>query len=266
MNPTGKFGKRTLVTVILTGAVSLAVANADVGPYETIVKRNPFGLNPPPPPKPVVVEPPKPPSDVVLTGITSLFGGIPKAYLVTKDPKGVPEYHTLAIGERSGSLEVLDIDSGTGTVKIKNGFSETTLNFKDNGNKTAAAPPPAPGAPGIPGQPRPVGIPVPTSPIPTRTSSAPSSPTTSINLGAPAAPTTAAPASDSPLRSLPTRSLRTSVSGSQAQDTVTVPHPPQANVTAEESAVIMAVTKEVNKVEIQKGNFPPLPPVPGADE
>lgn len=248
----------------------MLLANAEVGPYQKIVERNPFGLNPPaaPAPPPPPVEVPKP--DVTLTGITSLLGR-PKAYLMTKDAKGTPEYLSLSVGERVGSLEVLEIQQTEGKVKIRNAGREISLNFKDNGVKTASAPtpPPPPGTPGAPG-----GAPgspgfrgAPTVSIPGRPgvqgspgggSTGTMSPTTTITLGAP--PTGGGDANQAVLRTIPTRNMRTGGS-----DEVTVPHPPQANMTAEESAVIMLIQQEANKKEIQQGSFPPLPPVPGLE-
>ncbi len=261
MNPAVIMIRKTLLLIVTMGTVTSAMANADLGPFEAIVKRNPFGLNPPKPVEPPPPPPPPPKSDVTLTGITSLIGGRPKAYLMTKDAKGTPEYHTLAINERSGSLEVLSIDSETGTVKIRNGSLESVLNFKDNGNKTAAVAPP----PGAPGQPRPggpPGVPTPVN-VPAPNTGSPNAPAnTSVQLGAPGQ---GGDGGNGRLLVLPTRTMRTSGSDSPDQNNVTVPHPPQANLSAEESAVIMAITKEAKKTEIQSGNFPPLPPVPGID-
>lgn len=266
-----KFYKR-LVCLTLAVSTFSALANADLGPYQEIVKRNPFGLNPPTPPP--VVAPPvvAPPVDITLTGITDLFGPA-KAYLTTKDSAGKPEHHSLSVGERSGGLEVLGIDSTAGTVKVRNGRLETVLNFKDHGAKAvAAAAPPAPGAPGQPRPGGPPGFSAPGTPgaAPTTISGRP--PVTGVPAPSGATGFTAAQPggtisvgtgqNSATLIAIPTRNTRTSTS---PQET-TVPHPPQPNLSAEQSAVIMAVTKEANKAEIQQGKFPPLPPVPGVDE
>ncbi len=269
MNPTvWKFCKR-LVCLALAGSAFSALANADLGPYQKIVERNPFGLNPPTPPPLPVTNAPAPPVDITLTGITDLFGPA-KAYLTTKDSAGKPEHHSLSVGERSGGLEVLGIDSKAGTVKVRNGRLETVLNFKDHGAKAVAAV-----APPVPGQTRPGGPPgfsPPGAPTATPTPFGTRPPTTSVPAPSGATGFTAAqPGSgtisvgtgqNAGLIAIPTRNTRTSTS----PQSTTVPHPPQPNMTAEQSAVIMAVTKEANKAEIQQGKFPPLPPVPGVDE
>ena len=60
---------------------------------------------------------------------------------------------TLAEGERDGEVEVLEIDEKEGTVKVNNSGTVVTLNFKDDGVKTASGPAPGPGAPqGMPPQ------------------------------------------------------------------------------------------------------------------
>jgi len=270
MNPVGQRCGGWLACLGLAAAVLSAQANADLGPYEVIVKKNIFGLNPPPPPQTNAPPPPPVTTDITLTGITTL-DGVPRAHLMAKDPSGKLEPLNLEVGARSGGLQVLDIDEVARTVKVRNGMREVVLNFKDHGAKASAAPaPPAPGQPGGPGgPPRPPGSPpiiAPGANQPTTSMISPGA--TTLPAGSPANvtlganPVAGTSGTGTLLREMPTRSVR----GSYQPQTTTVPHPPQANLTAEQSAVIMAVTKEVNAAEIQKGNFPPLPPIPGVDQ
>jgi hypothetical protein len=139
--------------VLCTSAVS-----AD-SRYASIVERNVFGLKPPPPPPDPEASKP-PPSNITLTGIITLGG---KKALMTTPPTGgkpgvpaTPESYILKEGERQGAIEVLSIDEVNFVVKVRNAGQEQTLDFKNNGPKLAAGPPPAPpqGMPGaMPGQP-----------------------------------------------------------------------------------------------------------------
>lgn len=128
--------------------------------YSPIVERNVFGLKPMPPPPDTSKANEPPPSNITLTGIITLGG---KRALMTTPPTGgkpgvpaTPESYILREGERQGAIEVLSIDEVNFVVKVRNAGQEQTLDFKNNGPKLAAGPPPtpSPGAPGVfPGQP-----------------------------------------------------------------------------------------------------------------
>ena len=124
-----------------------------VHPFSTIPTRNAFRIQPPPPPPPPVEEtpkpPPAPPSNVTLTGFT-VWKGRKQVYLQVAAAPGKPaDYLTLAEEEAQGDIQVLEIDPRKETVKINNGGQEMTLNFKDNGAKSSAQPPP-PAGPSVP--------------------------------------------------------------------------------------------------------------------
>ncbi len=158
------------------GAAHAAVDDVAATPYGSIVARNVFGLNPPPPPP----EPPKPPSTpppkITLTGITTILGK-KKALMMTQSPKQKePEYYTLSVGERQGEIEVLAIDAEKRIVVVKNHGQEETLDFENNGARSAPAQP-------LPDAPRPGVQPAaaasggrPTPTIPTRTLRLPPAP------------------------------------------------------------------------------------------
>lgn len=130
--------------------------------YSRIALRNAFGIKPPPPPPPVTV-PSNPPVTLpmFLTGF-SMLKGVKQAYLVVNRPGSKqPDYVTAKEGEEYEGFKVLAIDPKKETVRVVNGATEATLNFKDNGMKASAAPiAPLPGAPNAPGgvpQPRQLG-------------------------------------------------------------------------------------------------------------
>lgn len=245
-----------LSIVLLVGGVSAAITNNNANAYKVIIERNAFGLKPPPPPEVVKApEPPKPTTDVTLTGITSMLGKT-KAYLVTKEQgKNESEYHSLATGDKAGSVEVLEIDEKAGTVKILNSGQPTILNFKDHGAKATAAAAPAPGlAPGM------VALPGgrPMISLPSAGGSRPPTPLLIPGAAAAGAPS---PATPPVFQNVPSRTPRLPLSSGESQNT-TVPHPPQANVSADASIVLMEVNRAQHEADIQVGKFPPLPPTP----
>jgi hypothetical protein len=175
-------------------------------PYKGIVERNLFGLkDPPPPPSPAELNKPQP-SKIILTGITDILGRkqalmkVPAAPAKPGEtPKGEQSF-ILTIGQREGEIEVLEIDPVAGMVKVRNAGVVEELTFEKNGPKLASAP--APGAPAAPGAP---GIPMPL--VGGTASATPVGGSASI---APGTPFTAAG-----LRSIPTRSVRTSGTDTQ---------------------------------------------------
>lgn len=242
-----------LSIVLLVGGVSAAITNNNANAYKVIIERNPFGLRPPPPPEVITPPPPpKPTTDVTLTGITSMLGKT-KAYLVTKEQgKNESEYHSLATGDKAGSVEVLEIDEKAGTVKILNSGQPTVLNFKDHGAKATAAAASVPGvSPGM------VALPGgrPGVPLSLPGGSRPPTPLLIPGASAVGAPS---PATSPVFQNVPSRTPRLPLSSGESQNT-TVPHPPQAKVTAEESIVLM----EINRAQYGgDSKFPPLPPTP----
>jgi len=135
------------MAVTCGSVVSSLWADARPNPYSSIADRNPFGIKPPPPPP--VVTPPEvvaPQAKVVLTGVTSMFGP-PRALLeITESEPGkgpVVSKRILREGDRDGSIEVLAIDVGNTSVRIRNGTVETNIVFAE-----AKTGPTGPGTPG----------------------------------------------------------------------------------------------------------------------
>lgn len=112
------------------------------GRYSVILVRNPFGLNPPPPPLPPEPEaPPEPEVDIKLTGMTTLLGQ-QRAFLKTIDPtkkEDAEKYYSLKVGEAKDGLEIVSIDMDLGKVTIRHKDIEKELDMKVDGLKAKVA-------------------------------------------------------------------------------------------------------------------------------
>jgi hypothetical protein len=224
--------------------------NADANPYATIVDRNPFGLKPPPPPPapPEQTTPPVPMAKVTLTGLLSTFGE-PRALLeIVEDPAkggGQPKRPPpMREGERHGTVEILSIDVVKNMVRLRNSGVETNVTFE------VAKATPTPGGPGIPGAPPmftpPPALQQPQAAAPTVISpnGANASGVTLVGGGSPApgvTPNAAVPgalgATDSGMRTIPSRPLRTE-------------NTPGQPMTKEQTDLLM----EMNRLRGQPGN------------
>ena len=156
-----------LVTGLLLGGMGVSWGNMD-DRFGSIKQRNMFGLREPPPVQNTAPPPPPPSTSVKLTGITCLFS-IKKAILQVTEQGKPADSKIISEGSREGSVEVVEVNSEAGTVKIINNGQEVTLSFEKDGVKPTAGPPPAPGmlAPPPPGLPLPgipVGSPMPAAP------------------------------------------------------------------------------------------------------
>src|SRR5687767_2475833 len=123
--------------------------------YQSIVVRNPFGLQPPP--KPATNAPPeapKPKVEVFLTGMTSIgYPRVPKqAYFYTRE-QGKKEitYYTMTEGDEKDGIKVLDIDHEKRKVRVNMENRETVLSFETHGVPIAAIAAGRAGVPGAPG-------------------------------------------------------------------------------------------------------------------
>ena len=145
-----------VTAMLLAGLTTFASAEVKENPYQVIIERNPFGLRPIPPPVPPpsnepVVE--QPALEVKLTGITTLLGP-PKVLLEVIDTKTkkTDRPRPLAVGDTDepSGIKIVAVDPEAGTVRIKNGAAETTLDFDKDGIKPAVVAA-APGKPPVPG-------------------------------------------------------------------------------------------------------------------
>lgn len=239
--------------------------NTDVNesPYQSIIKRNAFGLKPPPPPAPAPEPTPQvTPSALKLTGITTLGGG-KRAMFVLQEPNKPQLISDLVReGERDSiitNLEVLSIDERAGVVRVKYGGKELALNFQDHGLKAPVAAPQQAGRP-IPGQP---GATVASTQPPTaagtsgalaRVQSSQASTVSSANVQSP-----------STLQRIPTRPARLTPSGgtwvsqnpSPGQDTQIT----QPEISPEQQ--VQSMRAQHDALRRYGIPAPPLPPLPG---
>lgn len=124
-------------------------------PYASVVARNIFGLNPPPPvdPNPPPVDPPV---KITPNGIMSIFGELQVLFKALKPgPPGKPpveDDYTLSVGERQDDIEVVKIDEQAGIVTFNNHGTVQDLPLVPA--KAGSAPAPvAGGNPAMPGIP-----------------------------------------------------------------------------------------------------------------
>jgi hypothetical protein len=120
-----------LVALGLSLGTPALVAETAGHPYLGIASSNVFRLKAPlrtpPPVQPV------PLTKVKLVGITTLGDrrALLKVYLPTIPPEPAKEVsYILAVGQRDGPIEVLDIDEVAGTVKVNNSGTVMVLTFE----------------------------------------------------------------------------------------------------------------------------------------
>jgi hypothetical protein len=111
----------------------VAAGTPGENPYQVIVQRNVFGLNPEP--LPAQVEPAKPDlPEIKLSGFVEVGGSVRALFaLMPKDTKGEPLYYNLAEGESDGILQVVKIDFNQQEAEIINSGTPMRLTMKQNG-------------------------------------------------------------------------------------------------------------------------------------
>jgi hypothetical protein len=239
----------------------MPLARGDVAenPYQTIIVRNPFGLRPAPTVDTNQAAPP-PIGNLKFTGIT-VVKEVKKAYFMDAS-KNPPLFYALGEGEQQETLKVVKIDEKAGAADIVNAGIPTRVTFETHGNKAVVAGLAAPG-PAMAGvgmkvpAPVPSGIPgaIPGSPpgiAPTSPPAVPGSAPVQVPYPGGATPTPgfgAAPVQDN-IRMIPTRSTRV-----QAQ-----PLPPQqSGMSAEASAALTLINKEIHREAVERKEMPPFP-------
>lgn len=249
--------RHSMVAVGLVTGMSLvlpahgAAPNTAGNPYQVIIDRNVFGLNPPPAP-PSVVTTNTPPPQVKLVGIARVFG-VKKALLKIAEgnkPVDIAKDLTVVLeeGAREKEVEVLQIDEIGSTVKVSNRGTEATLVFSKDDLKLPTSPAvpmpgivPAPGfvplpaAGGFSGIPAPPMMPAGTAPVGVPLPMANNTPGTGGSPGVTAVAS---------LGNIPARPVRT------------VEQP----VSAEEQIVGIEIERERTKAAVAAGLLPPLPP------
>jgi len=113
-----------------------AAVSADTGPYQRIPARNVFDLRDPPQTPQMPEPPPTPRSKIRLTGITTIFGD-KRALLMVQEPTfpgkppGPETSYILAVGQRQGDIEILEINEKAGTVKVNNDGNISVMTFDE---------------------------------------------------------------------------------------------------------------------------------------
>jgi hypothetical protein len=252
--------------VVLAGACLQAGADVKENPYDSILKRNPFRLNPPPPPPPPpdmsASPPPPPPATVELTGITTILNHKKVLLEIVPGPGKPMVRPVMTEGERFESIEVVSINVEKSEVTIKNGPLVTNLTFRVAKPSATVATGPVPSGLAQPVVPPPAFVPPPQTSafnpggrnnvMVAGGNSAPAAPANNFGGANPAynpAAAAAAPGMNNPgdpLRSIPSRNIRTTT--------------PQGEISREQQYLMMEVNREVNKNNPHP--LPPLPPTP----
>src|SRR5471032_2440139 len=115
------------IAICLAGALTLNaglraddVALAD-NPYATIVARNIFSLNPPPPPvDPNANAPVEPAVKITPNGIMSIFGQLQVLFKASGGGKPGDQSYILGEGQMDDEIEVVKIDEKNSLVTFKN--------------------------------------------------------------------------------------------------------------------------------------------------
>jgi len=228
-----------LLSCTTLAAPVLGVTNPG-NPYAGIVGRNAFALKPATPQNIAPPQAPTLPTKIFLQGITTILNQKQVFLKIQPPPPGKEVSTVLAVGQREGDVEVLEINHLEGVVKINNSGAPQTLTMEnDAAHPTASAAMPIPGvplapAPGMPGLPTP----------------------------RPATPPPAVTTFGGASKILPTRSVRSQVGSGIGQTgtagiggTQNLPTP-----TLEEQSIMMEVQREITAREVEAGTMPPLPP------
>ena len=225
-------------------AAVAAMQAATDNPYQKIIERNVFGLNPPPPP-PAPPEPPAPPiPKITLQGVTTILGNrqvLFKALTLPAPGKPINEQsYILSEGEREDDIEAVAINEVEGTVKFNNHGTIQELNLKTDSAKASVG--------GV------VPAPKPPIPVPVFTQNTPDG----------------SPEGDAGLRRIPQRSVRTTpeedaADAGQAQpaepaqpaQVASGPSKEEPMPTLEEQTILIELNRERSKNDPDAPPFPP---------
>jgi hypothetical protein len=133
---------------------SLFASAATDNPYQPIVERNIFNLQPIPTNNPAEQKPPEPPSKILPNGIMTIFGKVQVLFKVQIPPKaGQPakeQSYVMGEGERQDEIEVRKIDEKNATITFDNHGIVQTLELVKATASSSGVPPvgPAVGAGG----------------------------------------------------------------------------------------------------------------------
>lgn len=224
------------VAVLAVGVfcgVSAGFALTENNPYAAIGGRNVFALKPPVAVTNIGTAAVTAPAGLELQGFTTILGR-PQVLIKMKVPPRPPEPAkdrslVMDVGQREGDVEIVEMDTRAGIVKLKNQGNLVSLNLKDNSSKLA----PGPALPAPP-------VPQPAGMIPPPASG-------SLAPGGGGVSTSTMGGSSSGGAGLPTRSIRTpggvpqasSGYGSSAGNNANI-----SNLSREEQAALILANKE----------------------
>jgi hypothetical protein len=137
----------------ITAEAPAAAGASSSNPYESIVTRNVFGLNPIPPQVAVPVQSGPPPPKITLTGITTIFGpaeALFKVAGVVRNGRPQDESYIFTEGEAQDDVEVTKIDTNKMIVSFVNHDVPQDIPLAD-GVASSGSAPTAPSWPGQPG-------------------------------------------------------------------------------------------------------------------
>ena len=120
-----------------------AIASPET-PYDSIVARNAFALRPAPavPSAPTASESVwTPPPDLKITGLIAVPPAKKVSFYVVEHGKA-PKSYVLGEGEQQDDIQVVTIDGGSQTVRVKNRGVYVVLDFKTHGLGAGGSPPP----------------------------------------------------------------------------------------------------------------------------
>jgi hypothetical protein len=106
-------------TLLLPGnPVSGETIAVSDNPYQSIIQRNLFGLQPPPPPAAPEIQ--IPPLTITLTGITTVLGD-QRVLFKTPSPDAVGwKQHMLAVGQSEDEIKLVSVDVPSATARFNN--------------------------------------------------------------------------------------------------------------------------------------------------
>lgn len=132
--------------ILLAWTAVNAAADLKDNPYRVISVRNSFALRPLPVEKVIESQPSAAPSlEILLTGVTTLLGDSPRAFLEFFDPqtKKTDRPSPFREGDRYNEhIQIVSIDAPLGVVRIRKDGVEMTLDFEKNGIKEGSTKPP----------------------------------------------------------------------------------------------------------------------------
>jgi hypothetical protein len=121
MNRFGKIAGGFACGLVLNAGLSLSFGALSSNPYEPIVTRNIFDLNPPQVNAAPVVEPP---AKITLDGIMNIFGSRQALFYVDIPPRppepAMQKSYILSEGQQQDDIEVTRIDENKGVVTFNN--------------------------------------------------------------------------------------------------------------------------------------------------